>query len=111
MEITHVITGSVDVDPGSGTRYLDIPFAITDPFCSYLSTVTVADPTAVTEFIVTNYGDNETHLARDIYLSGLSQGARQVGFIYTSTAAGPLTVNFALVFVDVLAPGVVYGGN
>jgi hypothetical protein len=108
MDITHVIVGTVDVDSGSGSRHLDIPFGITDPLSAYLSSVIVTDPVTVTEFKLTGFGEDASSSARDHYLGGV----RQVTFGYTSTATGPLSVDFVLVFVDVVAPGAIgYGGN
>jgi len=108
VNITHVIVGTVNVDPGTGSRHLDIPFAITDPLSNYLSEVVVTDPANVTEFKVTGFGNDVSPTARDAYLGGV----RQVVVNYVSTAVASLSVDFTLVFVDEQDPGAIgYGGN
>lgn len=99
MEMTHVITGTVSVDPGmSLSRTIDVPPGLTDPVSRVLSKAQVSDSANVSHFKFVSFAGASSLDAsppRDTYF-----GARFLNMNYSSTATGPIDIDFQLVFLD-----------
>lgn len=98
--ITHIVRGTISVAPGVGQpQFIDVPGVVTEPLSTVMSYAKVADPADTVEFKFWSFNDNENKDPRETYL-----GVRQVEMTYTSTASGPLDVDFQIVFTDEVEP-------
>lgn len=107
MEITHVLYGTVTVEPGtSASHVLDIPVDFPSALPNlYLSRVVPSDPAELGSFKLIGFAGGSPS-SRDNFV-----GVRQFVMIYTLTGVDPVAVDLSLLFTMGVAPiTAAYGG-